>query len=112
MMKGTSRSRTLKRICVLRELGTMGITVSRAAELTDVTIQTIYALLYKGGFKMPRGRCGPPPRIQSKILRDFGKEGMTPRVMAQRYGTSANSIRVRMCQMRKEGKLPPLHQSH
>lgn len=43
--------------------------------------------------------------IRDKIVRDY-KKGMTIDAMAERYGSTVNSITVTICKLRKEGRLP------
>jgi len=45
--------------------------------------------------------------MESLVMRDFGKEGVTAPVMAERYGSTRKSINVIVCRLRKAGKLPP-----
>lgn len=44
--------------------------------------------------------------IRDRIVRDYGKEGMTAPVMAERYGSTSNSITVTIHKLRKEGRIP------
>jgi len=98
---------TLRRIAALRELADLGRTINDACILLDVDYGSIYHLRKKFNIELKDARMGRPGRIRTKILRDHGKPGMTNVAMAERYGTTRQSIGVIVNNLRKEGKLPP-----
>lgn len=101
---------TLKRVAALREMADLGCTTMAACSLLELDYGSIYYLNDKYGINLRACKLGRPGRIRDKILRDFGKPGLTQSMMAARYGTTKPSIRVIISQLRKEGKLPPVQQ--
>lgn len=97
---------TLRRAAAMREMGALGLSAEKASILLD--IDSARASQIRKMFKifMPDGRLGRVAWLEKRIVRDFGK--IPPRVMAERYGTSQNSINVRVHQLRAAGKLPPV----
>jgi hypothetical protein len=101
---------TLRRVAALREMADLGCTIMQACILLELDYGSIYFLRHKFGISLRDGRRGRPSRIRERVLRDYGKDGMTPAVMAERYGTSANSVSATISNLRRDGKLPPRHQ--
>ncbi len=91
-------------------MGDLGCTIIDACTLLDLDYGSIYFLRKKFNIKLKDGRLGRPGKIRQKVLRDFKKEGLTYEMMAERYGSTRKSIAVIVCQLRKEGKLPPVQQ--
>ncbi len=94
----------------MREMADLGIPAVQVAMLLDIEKAKVSELRKKFGISFSQAKRGRPAWLQKLILRDYSKDGMTPAVMAERYGTSAKSVSVRMVQLRKEGKLPPVQQ--
>lgn len=105
-----TRQITLKRVAALREMADLGCTTMDACALLDVDQGSIYYLCEKYGIRLRGCRIGRPGHVRDRILRDFGKTGLNYSMMAERYGTTASSVRVVVHQLRKEGKLPPVQQ--
>lgn len=101
---------TMRRVAALREMADLGCTIMQACTLLDLDYGSIYFLRKKFIIHLKDGRRGRPTRIRDRIVRDYGKEGITSSKMAERYGTSVNSICATIWLLRKEGKLPPVQQ--
>jgi hypothetical protein len=102
------KPRTAKRIAVLRELASLGITQAQAATLTGVSPPWICELCKKGEVSMPKGKPGNTDNwLERRLLRDHHL-GLSQSVMAERYGTSRNSVAVTIHRLRQAGKLPPV----
>lgn len=101
---------TLRRVAALREMADLGRTKIDACSLMDLDYGSIYYLNAKYRINLRPCRIGRPGRIREKVMRDFNKEGIDYTMMAERYGTTRQSVRVIVCQLRKEGKLPPVQE--
>lgn len=101
---------TLRRVAALREMADLGCTIMQACILFDLDYGSIYFLRKKFDISLKDGRLGRPGKIRQKVLRDFSKEGITYTMMAERYGSTRRSIGAIVCQLRKEGKLPPVQE--
>ena len=108
--KACTRDITLRRVAAMREMAGLGCTADQISILLGIDTARVSQLRIKYGIPISPAKKGKRPWLQNRILRDFGKSGITPSIMGARYGTSANSVSVRMNQMRKEGKLPPVQQ--
>ena len=101
---------TLRRVAAMREMADLGIPAIQVAMLLDIEKAKVSELRKKFGITFKPAKKGKPAWLQKLIIRDYGKPGMTVPVMAERYGTTSESIYVRMAQLRKEGKLPPVQE--
>lgn len=104
--KRLSSHLTLRRACALREMSDLGRTQNQAAILLQVDPPRISQICKKFGVKMKDGRRGRPAWLAERILRDFGKPGMTSSIMTERYAASPKSVDVTINRLRKAGKLP------
>lgn len=104
----TSALYILRRAAIVRELASLGLYQEQIAILLDVDPTSVIYIIRRFGIDVQaRGRSGGRPWLRSRILRDFGKDGVTPSVMAERYGTTRNSVGVTIHKLRSEGLLPP-----
>jgi len=102
---------TLRRAAAIREIGALGFSAEHAAMLLQIESARVSQIRAYFKIPMPDGRVGRPGWLQQRVLKDYGKEGMTPAVMAERYATSRNSVSVRISELRKQGKLPQINGS-
>jgi hypothetical protein len=100
----------MRRVAALREMADLGCTKIDACSLLDLEYGSIYFLSKKFSIDLRASRLGRPGHVREKIIRDFAKEGINYTMMAERYGTTRQSVRVIVCQLRKEGKLPPVQE--
>lgn len=98
---------TLRRAAIIRELASLGRTQVQAAIVCDVSPNAIGRYCRLFDISLRRAPAGKPSWLKELIMRDYGKEGVTATVMAERYGSTPNSIAVRISQLRKAGLLPP-----
>lgn len=98
---------TKRRAAAMREMAELGCTATDVAMLLGIDPARVCQIRKAFGISFRQARKGRPPWLQEFILRDFGKDGMTPKAMGERYCSSAESVSVRISQLRKEGKLPP-----
>lgn len=96
---------TYRRAAALREMGSLGVCGYDAAIAMYVSPSLVDKLKRQFNIVMPLGRVGPKPYLKQSILRDYTK-GMTIDAMAERYGSTVNSVTVTICKLRKEGRLP------
>lgn len=101
----THSSIVLRRAAALREMASLGITHTEATHLLDLENGSVSYLKAKFGIVMRQGRRGKQDWLQQRLLRDYGR-GLTTAVLAERYQTSANSVKVTVHRMRKAGVLP------
>lgn len=104
------RELTLRRSFALMEMADLGLSQIQAAILLDVFPARISLICKNFGIDMAPARKGRPGWLRERILRDFGKPGMTASVMTERYGCRPKSVDVTIHRLRKEGKLPPVQQ--
>lgn len=100
-------SLTKRRVAALREFADLGLSQIQSAIFLDIEPCSVSHLCKRFSIAM-KGKPGKPPILTNKIIRDFGKEGMSVSAMAARYGTSANTVSGTIHRLRKEGKLPPI----
>jgi len=108
--KACTRDITLRRVAAMREMAELGRTAEQVSMLLEIDPARVSQLRKQYGITLKAARKGRAPWLQEHILRDYGKPGMRPSVMGERYGTSASVVSVRLSQLRKEGKLPPVQQ--
>lgn len=97
---------TLRRAAALREMASLGVTMSQASILFDLSPGGVSYIIDRFGIVLPRGRAGGKPWLQDRIIRDFGKDGVTAKVLAERNGTTENCVKVTIHRLRKAGLLP------
>jgi len=108
--KGSMTNLTRKRIAILREMATLGICKTVAAEMTCVSPAAIWQICERHKIKMPEGKRGTKNDwLSRRILRDVNLT-MSGNERAERYGTSRASVNSALHRLRKEGKLPPVQQ--
>lgn len=105
-----TRDLTLRRSFALREMATLDVTQVQAAILMEIAPERVSQLCKEFDIHMTPAKKGRPGWLTQRILRDFGKPGMTPSIMTERYGCHPKSVDVTICRLRKEGKLPPVQQ--
>lgn len=98
---------TLRRAAATRELTDLGLRPYDIAVLLQCDLGMIYGYLRKFNIPWTRRKSHKDAWLTRLILRDFGKPGMTSKIMAERYGTSQNCISASICRLRNAGKLPP-----
>lgn len=110
MTVGAFRELTLRQVAAMREMADLGITAVQVAGLMNMEKARVSELRKRFGITFKEAPAVRPAWLKKLILRDYGKPGMTPAVMGERYATTANCVSARMSQLRKEGKLPPVQQ--
>lgn len=101
---------TLRQVAAMREMADLGMTAVQVAGLLNMEKSRVSQLRKRFGITFKSAPAVRPAWLRKLILRDYGKPGMTPSVMSERYSTTSNCISARMSQLRKEGKLPPVQQ--
>lgn len=101
-------NRAWKKVAILKELASLDITLTQAATLMDIEIASVHYLKRTYGIEMKKGSNRPINinHIRDRVLREYGKEGVTTAILAERFGSTKTSIRSTVCRLRKEGLLP------
>lgn len=98
----------LSRYAKLRELASLGCTMSESARLLGLDVAQVFRIKKKYGLEMVRGRDGFKPWLPELIIRDYGKDGVTARVMAERYGSTSSSVKTTVCRLKQAGLIPAI----
>lgn len=101
---------TLRRACALREMASLGMGQTQSAFLLMIEPTRAWRICRDFGISMPDKRGRRESSVAERILRDFGKQGMTPTVMGERYQVPVGTVTSAMRRLRKEGKLPPVQE--
>jgi len=101
-----SAALTLRRVAAIQEFATLGLSQNQASILLDIEPCSVSHLCKRFKIRMMDKR-GRRPILTNMIIRDYGKEGMTTAVMAERYSTTTNSVSATISRLRNEGRLPP-----
>jgi len=97
---------TLKRAAAVREMTELGQSPMQIAILLQCNPSLVYSAFRQFNIPWTRQTSCKDPWLTRLILRDARLQ-LTQAQMSERYGTSAESISVTICKLRKAGKLPP-----
>lgn len=97
---------TYRRAAALREMASLGVCGYDAAMAMYVSPSLVDKIKKQFNIVMPLGKGGPKPRLKQAILRDYPREVVSAEAMAERYGSTSNSITVTIHKLRKEGRIP------
>lgn len=98
---------TRRRAAAMREMADLGCTASDVSALLDIDLSRVCEISRDFGIRLKKARMGKPPKLKEFILRN-ARKGISPSQIAERYGTSANSVNATMSALRRAGELPPV----
>lgn len=101
--KRSIRPRQLRRAAIVSEMASLGCGQFEASIILGVESSTVHRICKRFGIEM-RGRKGPKPWLRSRILRDY-RHGVTPTLLAEKYGTSAESVRGAISRLKASGAI-------
>jgi len=87
---------TLRRICAIRELVSLGCDAVDIAILFDREVSYITRLMYDGGYAVARPKRESDMR---RSLRKLRSQGLTYRQISERIGTSPDVLKTTACVM-------------
>lgn len=105
-MSGRVKQPMAKTAAALGEMASLGLTVDECCAVLEITPSWFYYVQRKHPFPSPPDGRRNRGWLAERIKRDY-RHGLTSGQMAERYGTSANSVKVTICNLRKSGILPP-----
>ena len=99
---------TRRRAAAMVEMGNLGCTASDVAMLLEIELSRVSQIGKDFGIRLPKARKGRPPILREYILKHFGKGGMMIPAIAERFGTTPNSVSATISTLRRNGELPPI----
>lgn len=109
--KACTRDLTLRRVAAMREMADLDRTATEVSILLSIEPSRVSQIRRDFGITLRKPKQGRPGRLREYILRNIRKGVVQPAVIADKYGTSVNSISATMSTLRKEGVIPPVRKA-